>query len=101
MKNSLIAGISIVLGATTYASAQDTVDFGKYGQSAAAMSSIASAIALTGSCSVPLIFEETRVDGEVQLAVHCRGTEDDEISVFIQFIGDDTFLMPKSFEFAG
>ncbi|MEP0521373.1 MAG: hypothetical protein ABJO09_15965 [Hyphomicrobiales bacterium] len=101
MKNSLITGIAFLLGATTFASGQDNVDFGKYGQSAATLSAIASAVAFVGPCSVPLIFEETRSEEGVQLAVHCRGNEEDEASVFIQFIGDDALLLPKNFEFAG
>jgi len=61
----------------------------------------ASAVAAAGVCSVPLAFEEEVSQYSRVLGVHCRGTEDDEFSVFIKFMEDEHSLLPVSFDYAG
>lgn len=101
MKLTGILTIASCLFISNQAFAADDVDFSRYMQSSAALSAIASAVASTGGCSVPLVFEEIKSDGETSLGIHCHGTEDDEISVFVRFQDDGYSFMPIGFDYAG
>ncbi len=101
MKLTGILTIASCLLFSNQALASDEVDFARYMQSSAAISAIASAVASAGGCSVPLEFEEIKSEGEVSLGVHCRGTEDDEVSIFVRFIDDGYSFMPVGFSYAG
>lgn len=92
-------GFAGVMGGA--AMAQDAPDFSKYMQSSQALSAIASAVDSASGCSVPLEFDEMRENGQVVLGVHCRGTEDDEISIFVTFMDDGYALLPLRFDYAG
>lgn len=92
-------GIAGLIGGT--ASGQEAPDFSKYMQSSQALSAIASAVDSASGCSVPLEFDELRENGQIVLGVHCRGTEEDEISVFVTFMDDGYSLLPLKFDYAG
>ncbi|MGJ8535046.1 MAG: hypothetical protein ACSHYC_22880 [Alphaproteobacteria bacterium] len=101
MKLTRILTIASCVLFTAPSFAADTVDFARYMQSPASISAIASAVASVGACSVPLEFDETKSEDETRLGIHCRGTEDDESSIFVRFVDDGYSIIPKGFDYAG
>ncbi|HHB81727.1 MAG TPA: hypothetical protein ENK83_08320 [Aliiroseovarius sp.] len=98
---SIFFGIGLAGSIGAAAMGQEAPDFSTYMQSSQALSAIASAVDSAGGCSVPLEFDERRENGQVVLGVHCRGTEDDEISIFVTFMDDGYSLLPLRFDYAG
>lgn len=85
MHRTLLAASAFVIVLAPSAYAQDAVDFAPYMQSPAAISAIASGVSMASGCSVPLQFDEELTDTGRTLGIHCRGTADDEMSVFLLF----------------
>lgn len=90
------------ISATTNAAYADEIKWDKYMQSAAVVSTIATAISMVDPCSVPLEFTETIENNKVKLFVNCFGNEEDEATAIIEFNQfDGGLLMPGKFDFAG
>lgn len=80
----------------------DEIDWQKYMNSAAVVSSIAAAIAMVSPCENPLEFSETVEGDSLRLNVNCVGGEDDEATAVIEFTRyGDGLLVPEKFYFAG
>ena len=94
-----VAGISFT-GSNFTASAAD-IDWSKYFQNSATVSSVAAAMSLVESCSVPLSFEEKSEGGKVQLSVSCQGGEDEAATAIIEFDDLGGVLVPAKFYLAG
>jgi len=106
-RNPLYATLAAsVLSVCLVASGSDAtaadVDWRKFMNSAAVVSSIAAAIALVDDCSKPLTIEETKNDGKIRLSFTCDGNADEEATSVIEFesLGEGV-LVPSRFFLAG
>lgn len=101
MKKIIYLSATIFALSVNTSHAEQKADLSTYTKSPAAFAAVASAVAAAGKCSVPLAFEEKISPNSRVLGIHCRGTKDDELSIFIEFMEDEHSLLPTSFSYAG
>lgn len=101
LRTKVLLTLLPLLSATPVLAQENSVEWGKYMRSPAAISAISSAVSLATPCLEKLTFEEITQNDEVTIGVHCPGVSGYEFSVFINFMIIDGNILPRGFDLAG
>ena len=95
------AALAAIIAAGSSAAKADPVAWEKLAQQPGALSAIATAISMSGSCQVPFTFDQNREDETLVITVTCADTGDGAGAIRVKFEAVGKNLFVTGFEFEG